>query len=305
MPDDTHWSLRERAGFLRLHSLPATDFWTARNTLTQRAVGPRSIATTVLDAAGMRENDVAGLALLNRPYAWIGVRRSASGLALQQYDQLVDSAVSAPMIGNRVWLRVESDFLTEQSRFSYSTDGKRWTPLGKPFTTAFQLKTFQGVRFALFHYNSGGTAGGVAEFDRMDITEPNPSGFMQPIPVGQTITLRSAGRQTPFSIDGQDRFTVVDRKLGRVALRSGARYISVSRTSDSTGTVGMRVGTPGDSETFQWMETLYGDVVLMSLATNRYLFIETDGRVTANSRGPEPDPTDGTALRWRLTSGTK
>jgi hypothetical protein len=31
---------------------------------TQRAVGPRSTATTVLDAAGMRENDVAGLALL-------------------------------------------------------------------------------------------------------------------------------------------------------------------------------------------------------------------------------------------------
>jgi hypothetical protein len=69
--------------------------------------------------------------------------------------------------------------------------------------------------------------------------------------------------------------------------------------------VRLRAGTPGESETFQWMETLYGDVVLMSLATNRYLFIETDGRVTANSRGPEPDPTDGTALRWRPASGAK
>ena len=305
VPDDTHWSLRERAGFLRLHSLPAGDFWTARNTLTQRAVGPRSTAATLLDAAGMRENDVAGLALLNRPYAWIGVRRSTNGLALQQYDQLVDSTVVAPMTGNRVWLRVESDFLTEQSRFSYSTDGKHWTPLGKPFTTAFQLKTFQGVRFALFHYNSGGTAGGVADFDRMDVNEPNPSGFMQPIPAGQTITLRSAGRETAFSIDGQDRFTVVDRKLGRVALRSGASYISVSRTSDTTGAVSMRVGTPGESETFQWMETLYGDVVLMSLATNRYLFVEPDGQVTANSRGPEPDPNDGTVLRWRTVSRAK
>jgi hypothetical protein len=209
------------------------------------------------------------------------------------------------MLGKRVWLRVESDFLTEQSRFSYSTDGKHWTPLGKPFTTAFQLKTFQGVRFALFHYNSGGTAGGVADFDRMDVTEPNPSGFMQPIPAGQTITLRSAGRETAFSIDGQDRFTVVDRKLGRVALRSGASYISVSRTSDTTGAVSMRVGTPGESETFQWMETLYGDVVLMSLATNRYLFVEPDGQVTANSRGPEPDPNDGTVLRWRTVSRAK
>ena len=305
VPDDTRWSLNERAGFLRLHSLSAADFWTARNTLTQRAVGPRSIATTVLDAAGMRANDVAGLALLNRPYAWIGVRRSANGLALQQYDQLADSTVEAQMRGTRVWLRVESDFLSEQSRFGYSADGKHWTPLGKPITTAFQLKTFQGVRFALFHYNTGGTAGGVADFDRMDITEPNPSGFMQPIPTGRTITLRGAGRESPFTIDGQDQFTVVDRKLGRVALRSGASYISVSRASDSTGIVRLRVGTPGESETFQWMETLYGDVVLMSLATNRYLFIETDGRVTASSRGPEPDPTDGTALRWRPVLGTR
>jgi xylan 1,4-beta-xylosidase len=305
VPDDTKWSLRERAGFLRLRSLPAADFWTARNTLTQRAVGPRSSATTMLDASGMRANDVAGLALLNRPYAWIGVRRSATGFALQRYDQLSDSTVETLLRGARVWLRVESDFLTEQSRFSYSTDGTVWTRLGTPFTTVFQLKTFQGVRFALFHFNAGGAAGGVADFDKMDIVEPNPRGLMQPIPTGRTITLRSAGRDTPFSIDGQDRFAVIDRALGRVALRSGSRYVSVSKSSDSTSTVSLRAGTPGEGETFQWMETLYGDVVLMSLATNRYLFLEPDGRVTASSRGPEPDPADGTALRWARVPGTR
>ena len=305
VPDDSKWSLRERPGFLRLHSLPAADFWTARNTLTQRAVGPRSTATTILDAAGMRENDVAGLALLDRPYAWIGVRRSSSGLTLQQLDQLTDSPVEAPMHGTRVWLRVESDFLTEHSRFSYSIDGKQWTTLGKPFTTVFQLKTFQGVRFALFHYNTGGAPGGAADFDRMDVSEPNPRGLMQPIPMGRTIKLTTAGRETPLAVDGQDRFTVVDRTPGRVALRSGTRYVSVTRTSDSTSTVRLRDGAPGESETFQWMETMYGDIVLMSLATNRYLFLDADGRVTASSRGPEPDPTDGTALRWRRASGTK
>jgi hypothetical protein len=50
---------------------------------------------------------------------------------------------------------------------------------------------------------------------------------------------------------------------------------------------------------------MYGDIVLMSLATNRYLFLDTEGRVTASSRGPEPDPGDGTALRWRSASRTK
>jgi hypothetical protein len=294
--------LSERPGWLRLHSLPAADFWTARNTLTQRAVGPRSSATTLLDVAGMRAGDVAGLALLNRPYAWIGVRRTANGLTLQQYDQTVDSTAASPLRTTRVWLRVDCDFLTEQARFSVSTDGARWKPLGRPFTMAFQLKTFQGVRFALFHYNTTGVRGGVADFDLMRVDEPNPRGLMQPIPLGRTIALRAAGRDTPFAVDGGRRFTVVDRGLGRVALRAGTRFLSVTPRTDSTSTLALRAGPPGDGETFQWMETLYGDLMLMSLTTHRYLRVEPDGRVSSDSRGAEPDPSDGTALRWRRAS---
>ena len=305
VPNDSAWSLTERPGYLRLHALPAADFWTARNTLTQRAVGPRSSATTLLDAAGMRTGDVAGLALLNRPFAWIGVRRTASGLELQQYDQAVDSAAASPLRGTRVWLRVDGDFLTEQAHFSFSTDGKHWTPLGRRFTMAFQLKTFQGVRFALFHYTTAGGQGGVADFDLMRVDEPNPRGLMQPIPFGHTIALRAAGRDTPFAVDGERRFTVVDRGLGRVALRAGNRFLSITPLSDSTSTLALSAGTPSDGETFQWMETLYGDLMLMSLATHRYLRLEPDGRVSSDSRGAEPDPNDGTALRWRGASDTR
>jgi hypothetical protein len=298
-PDDTRWSLTERKGYLRLHSLSAPNFWMARNTLTQRAVGPQSSATTMLDAGGMKENDVAGLALLNRPYAWLGVQRTASGLTLQQYDQTVDSTAAIPLRATRVWLRADCDFLTEESHFSYSTDGTKWTRFGRPFTMAFQLKTFQGVRFALFHYNTGGAPGGVADFDLMRVDEPHPHGLMQPIPLGRSISLSAAGRDTKFTVDGQDRFTIVDRGLGRVALKSGTKYLSVAMTSDTTGAVSLRAGSPGDSETFQWMESFYGDLNLMSLSTHRYLRVESDGRLTASSAGPEPDPNDGTALRWR------
>lgn len=282
--------------------MPAPDFWSARNTLTERAVGPRSSATTVLDAAGMRPGDVAGLALLNRPYAWIGVRRTGDGLELQQYDQTVDSAAAAPLRGTRVWLRVDCDFLTEQARFAYSTDGTRWTPFGQRFTMAFQLKTFQGVRFALFHHNTAGAPGGVADFDLMRVDEPNPTGLTRSIPVGRTIALNAAGRDTPFVVDGESRFTVVDRRLGRVGMRAGNRYLSVTPQSDSTSALALRAGPPGDGETFQWMENLYGDLMLMSLATHRYLRVEPDGRVSSDSRGAEPDPNDGTALRWRRTT---
>ena len=299
VPSDSAWSLTERPGYLRLHSMAAPDFWSARNSLTQRAVGPRSSATTVLDAARMRPGDVAELALLNRPYAWIGVRRTADGLALQQYDQTVDSTAAAPLRGTRVRLRVDCDFLTEQAHFAYSTDGARWTPLGRPFTMAFQLKTFQGVRYALFHYNTGGAPGGVADFDLMQVDEPSPSGLTQAIPIGRTIALHAAGRVTPFVVDGETRFTIVDRGLGRVGLRAGNRYLSVTPQSDSSSTLALRAGPPTDGETFQWMETMYGDLILMSLATHRYLRLEPDGRVSSDSRGAEPDPNDGTALQWR------
>jgi hypothetical protein len=156
------------------------------------------------------------------------------------------------------------------------------------------------VRFSLFHYNVGGTPGGVADFDFMQVTEPRPRGLTAQIPFGRSIGISAAGRDTPFAIDGVRSFTVVDRGLGRVALRAGERYVSITPTTDSSSTVALRTGPPRIEETFQWMESLYGDLLLMSLSTHRYLRIEPDGRLTSDSRGAEPDPEDGTAMRWRV-----
>jgi len=87
VPVDGKWSLTERPGFLRLHALPAENLWTARNTLTERAIGPRSIPTIVMDATDIKPGDVAGFALFNRPYAWLGVERNEHGLNLVQFDE--------------------------------------------------------------------------------------------------------------------------------------------------------------------------------------------------------------------------
>ena len=76
-PHDGRWSLSDRPGRLRLHALPATGFLTARNTLTQRVVGPESTATVTLDAAGLVPGDIAGLGLLNMPAAWLAVDRKS------------------------------------------------------------------------------------------------------------------------------------------------------------------------------------------------------------------------------------
>ena len=301
-PDDTKWSLRERPGFLRLHSLPAPDLWWARNSLTQRAIGPRSQPTAILETAGMQPGDVAGLALLDRPYAWIGVRRGDDGFWLERFDQLAGDTTRVRLTVGRVWLRATCDFLVEHCDFSYATDGAHFTPMGKSVATIFQLKTFQGVRYTLFHYNTRGAPGGVADFDAMHVYEPDPHAFTRPIPLGRTITLRSAGRDTHFALDGQTGFTIVDRGLGRVALRAGNRYVSVLRVTDSTSAVSLRSGAPSDGETFQWIETPYGDLTLMSLATHRYLRLEPDGAVTGDGLGAEPDPASPELLGWQLTA---
>jgi xylan 1,4-beta-xylosidase len=281
------WSLRERPGHLRLHALPAAGLWDARNTLTQRSIGPRSTPTVLLDAAAMRDGDTAGLALFNRPYAWLGVERTNGRLSLVQLDEQSGRTVRQPLAGPRVWLRADCDFLTETARFSFSTDGRAFTPVGEPFTMVFQLATFQGVRYALFAFNVEGR-GGAADFDSFEVAQPDPRGLMRPIPYGARITLAAAGHDLVF--DDARAFDVVDRKLGRVALRAKRSFVSVA----ADGRVTLRRGAPGDAETFQWIETPAGELVLMSLRTHRFLRIDPASRaVVADSPGPLPDGSDG------------
>ena len=72
-PVENMWALSK--GKLRLRTLPAKDFLWAKNTLTQRCIGPVSTATVTLDAAHLKDGDKAGLGLLNMPYAYVGVKR--------------------------------------------------------------------------------------------------------------------------------------------------------------------------------------------------------------------------------------
>jgi len=317
VPDDSKWSLTERKGCLRLHSLPATNFWFARNTLTQRAIGPESTPMVELDASGMKPGDVAGLALLNFPYAWIGVRCEASGLTLEQFDQLTGGTNVVSLASKRVLLRAHCDFITEKASFSYSTDGKKFTPPGGECTMIFQGKTFQGVRYALFHFNDSGMAGGYADFDRFTVDEPHPGGFTRPIPAGETITLENMadGAVLISKGDGLDavtagdpaahssaaQFRVLDRKLGRVALQSvgDGRLITVTGPG-GLGRVSLERDQGGESQSFQWTEMPRGDLLLLSLSSHRHLRINPDQHiVTADAPGAQPDRKNGSSFTWR------
>jgi beta-xylosidase len=306
VPVNEAWSLSEREGFLRLHALPATSLWDARNTLTQRAIGPISAPMVMLDASAMNDGDVAGLALFNRPYAWIGVERNDGKLSLVQFDEQTGHSARVDLDGSRVWLRANCDFLKEQARFSYSTDGKSYVPFGEAFTLVFQLTTFQGVRYALFNYNGTGARGGSADFDNFVVDQPFPHGLMRPIPYARQVVFQAmdqdyglATASAAVIAAAPEPLRVVDMKLGRAALKSARGYLTIT----NSGEVGLTQRAPGEAESFQWIETPTGELALMSLRTNRFLRIDPQTRrITADAPTPLPDNADGVRLIWSLAN---
>jgi xylan 1,4-beta-xylosidase len=221
-----------------------------------------------------------------------------------QFDEQAELATRRELGATRVWLRADCDFLVERATFSYSTDGREFVGLGEPFTMAFQLATFQGVRYALFAFNTRGARGGVADFDSFAVAQPQPRGLTRPIPRGESIELRSAGRDYGLGRSGSSvtagepvAFTVVDRKLGRVALSNAGEYLSVA----AGGAVRLKTGRADVAESFQWIETPSGELVLMSLATHRFLRIDPASRaIVADSPGPLPDGSDGVRFNWAV-----
>jgi xylan 1,4-beta-xylosidase len=318
VPDDSKWSLTEKPGVLRLHSLPADNWWTARNSVTQRPVGPESVATVELNASGLEAGDTAGLGLLNAPYAWIGLVKSSQGVSMQMLDQTSRKTTSAALSATRVWLRVACNFDTEEAVFSWSADGNEFSPLGDPFVMAFQLTTFQGVRLSLFNYNLTGKAGGYADFDNFTMDEPRARGMERMIPIGKTITLSSGADGSLLAVDTRSllvnvasnassaagksaQFQVVDVGQGRVALKTSSGQF-ISAAEDGVSLKDLAGKAPGDAESFQWINLLRGDTMLMSLVNHRYLATKPNspGAVTISATSPRPDRKAGACFKWKI-----
>lgn len=316
-PVDDKWSLSERSGYLRLHSLPAETFWHARNSLTQRAIGPESYATTEVDVSNLEDGDVAGLALLNLPYAWIGIVKDANGQVLQFYNQQEQKLITVNTDQTRIWLRAYGNFDTDTGRLSYSFDGENFTEIGGDIILPYQLRTFQGVRYALFNFNTQGREGGYADFNSFEVMEPRCKGLTRPIPHGQIISLRSKADGTvlanwrnylrpvdsnsPFVEDKATHFRVLDRGNGRIALQSVATggYVTVKGQA-GLAEVRIEAEDQGAASTFQWQDMLDGDIMLMSLYNHRYLNVDpgAGSLCSADARGARPDHKGGACFWW-------
>ena len=319
-PDEKAWSLK--GGRLRLQAQPAEQLMWARNTLTQRVIGPKSVATVELSVKGLKDGDVAGLGNINVPCSWIGIslpsgtsHKGNTSYTLRCFEQLTNDTVSVPvdLAGGKIWLRCIGDYDNNQAQYAYSTDGQTFHAIGRMMPLSYQLITFQGSRHALFAFNTGGKNGGYAEFDNFTVDEPDAD-RSQNIPYGQTIRIinKATGRPAIALKHGilhdthqgdkseQTLFRVIDRGQGRVALQcADGRYMKVY----GDGLPGdVRFTTdPLDAEEFLWQDYLDHDFMLLSLKSHRYLGKSptTGSSYSMDFRGADPARRNGSVLHWQ------
>lgn len=185
-PVDSMWSLEERPGWLRLHTVGKSDnIFLAHNTITQRMEGPACEATVKLDLSGMRPGDCAGFAVLNGDSGLLAVEvdeergytlfARTSSVCIGEPNHTITDVMTTDidnvsLSGHEVWLRISADFGPgkDTAIFYYSNNGKKWYSIGKSFHMQFDYRRFfMGTRFAIFNYSMSGE-GGYIDVDFFD-----------------------------------------------------------------------------------------------------------------------------------------
>lgn len=178
-PDPEGWSVTARPGALRLTTQRTSpNLILARNTLTQRCVGPACAAWVTLDGTGLQEGDFAGICAYqgcygaialtkrNGVYYLVMMGRPADNNTIEgdgDFGRLPTEYEAVPAPGPVVTLRTDADFSHEPdtARFSYRGADGAWEPLGVSHRLHYKVDLFIGCRFGLFCYSTlqpGGTA---------------------------------------------------------------------------------------------------------------------------------------------------
>ncbi len=175
-PDNTLWSLTDRKGYLRLKTGRIdTSFLMARNSLTQRTIGPVCTGSVSLDVSNMKDGDFAGLGLLQKNFGLVGVKADGPDKVIVMMNASTGSPTEAqriPLQQAVVYFRAACDFTDKKdvADFYYSLDGKTWNLIGTQLKMAYTIPQFIGYRFALFNYATK-TTGGFADFDFFRIAD--------------------------------------------------------------------------------------------------------------------------------------
>lgn len=184
-PDNDNWSVTENPGYYRIRNgRTCNNVWFARNSLTQRTVGPGYVSETSIITSGMKPGDYAGLVAVGNDYGMVGVKCDTDGSRYvfqgsgscnenrpANTDGITENETADKVDGDMpVYLKIEYHFNTGNTRadtadFYYSLDGQSWTKIGKQLKIGFSTKTtFMGTRTWLTNYATS-EAGGYVDFD--------------------------------------------------------------------------------------------------------------------------------------------
>ncbi|MDR0891216.1 MAG: glycoside hydrolase 43 family protein [Mediterranea sp.] len=173
-PDNALWSVHERPGYLRMRtSRIDTLFVQARNTLTQRTIGPTCEGETSIDVTGIKEGDCTGLALVQRKFGWVGATVSGGKkliVMVSAQTGTAETVATLPLDTETLYLRATCDFTERRdvADFYYSLDGEQWNKIGSRLQMEYSMPHFMGYRFGLFYYATQ-QPGGWVDFDYFHI----------------------------------------------------------------------------------------------------------------------------------------
>ncbi len=173
-PDNDLWSVNRRKGYLRLKTGWIDEhFLQAKNTLTQRTIGPECSGSTLIDVSNMKDGDFAGLTLLQKKYGLVGVKFENEAKKIVMVSAQTDEPVEMESLlleQDKIYLKAECDFRNRNdvADFYYSFDGKNWTKIGSQLRLEYTLPHFMGYRFGLFNYATK-SVGGYVDFDYFKI----------------------------------------------------------------------------------------------------------------------------------------
>ena len=158
-PRRDHWSLTERAGWLRLHAsqpLERGHLLKAGNTLTQRCFRTnRNEVIVEFDLSGMVDGQQAGLCHFAKTHSAIGVLQSAATRKLVN----INNGAMTPgpdLNGSHLWLK-STWGLDGTSHYAYSTDGATYAEFGDSYQLAWG--NYRGDRIGLYCFNDRTNAG--------------------------------------------------------------------------------------------------------------------------------------------------
>jgi len=309
-PEEKMWSLKN--GRLRLKTMPAEQLMWARNTLTQRAIGPKGITTVELYTKGMKDGDVAGLGNINVPCSWMGIVKEGKQLTLRCFEQAINDTIDTAFNGDKIYLRFVGDFDHDRGHYEYSLDGQTYKQMGREMPLSYQLISFQGSRISLFAFNKNGKNGGYAEFDNYTVDEPLADRSKN-IPYGKTFSIINVATGKPaialehgllYDTDKNEkskatRFRLIDKGQGKVIVQcEDGRYIFVA----GYGIAGDVRLTKDESkaEVFLWQDYLNKEFMLMSMRTHKYIGKSptTGSPYSMDFVGADPARRNGAVLRW-------